>query len=493
VLLLSERLHLGPSRARSFLSFDFQVPPRIRTLKTRLRFSPARIANIRNLITVSLYDRSGFRGAGHRHEPEQVITLSLYEASAGFVPGPLVPGRWTVELALHAVLPSLTGGVDCVLEIDAEEDTEAVDAEEDVPVAEPTEPQEPDEPYPALPRQPTWYSDLPEGWLKGDLHLHSNHSDARWTVEDIVEHARRHQLDFLALTDHNTITGRKSLRRALDNAGLSVVVLNGLELTTFWGHANVLGIDRWIDWRMVGPGKLPTPLRDISVGEQGTWSLGTRTVSQVADEVHHRRGLFVVNHPRSAGYPQCTGCRWEYDDDTADIADLIEVMNGPWLLKQNEQALQLWDRWLNLGHRIPATAGTDSHGFSRHPEQLGFTYVRAEPTHTSILNAVKSGRSFLSRGPSVMWCEPDAGEPVRPDTESLLVRVGGLTGTVDVCLVAGGKRIGRERIEVDSDVEFKLDDEARRRTWFRVEIYPKGKKELLALTNPLFADVEAGR
>ena len=226
----------------------------------RLRFAPDRVATIRNLITIGLFDAHGFRGAGHRHAPEQEVTLSLHDASPGFVPGPLTPGTWTVELALHAVLPSLNGGLDVVLEIESELQPEDADLEDELPAALPTEPQEPAESAPAPLRVPARTGHIPDGWLKGDLHLHSNHSDGRWSMQDVAEHARRHQLDFLALTDHNTVTGREPLQAALREAGLHTLVLQGLELTTFWGHANVLGVGTWIDWRTVAPGREPEPV-----------------------------------------------------------------------------------------------------------------------------------------------------------------------------------------------------------------------------------------
>ncbi|GAJ18037.1 unnamed protein product, partial [marine sediment metagenome] len=46
-----------------------------------------------------------------------------------------------------------------------------------------------------------------KAWYKGELHVHSYHSDGKNSVEEIVEAAKEEKLDFIALTDHNTISG----------------------------------------------------------------------------------------------------------------------------------------------------------------------------------------------------------------------------------------------------------------------------------------------
>lgn len=452
--------HLGPSLARTVVTYPLDVPAGTRSIALKLSYSPTQIARIRNLLTLSVFDPSGFRGAGHRHAPEQSVTIGRREATPGFIAGPISPGRWEVELDLHAVLPSLRGGVDFVLEAEALPVSPAEDIDEEVPEEEPIEERAPDEPDPV---RGAHTSAAPSGWLKGDLHIHSNHSDGRWSIEDVVRHVLIHRLDFLALTDHNTISGRDELRRALTEARLAPVLIDGMELTTFWGHANALGVSDWIDWRVRGP-----------AGQGGETMT---TMRAAAGEVHRRGGVFVVNHPRSAGYPWCTGCRWEYGDDTLDYADVIEVLNGPWPRKQNQDALALWNRWLNEGHRIPAAAGTDSHGFSKQPETLGFTYVRTARSATAILDAVKRGESFLSRGPSIEWLERDVSGAPR-------VRVGGVETPLEVALVADGKVVSRERIQEDGDVRLDYAGSAR---WMRAEVHARGVKGVLALTNPSFS------
>jgi len=58
-----------------------------------------------NLLTISLDDASGaYRGAGHRHQADQQLTLGYSSASPGLYPGPLPAGDWTLTLTAHTLV-----------------------------------------------------------------------------------------------------------------------------------------------------------------------------------------------------------------------------------------------------------------------------------------------------------------------------------------------------------------------------------------------------
>ncbi|NOU71858.1 hypothetical protein GC098_10575 [Paenibacillus sp. LMG 31458] len=59
---------------------------------------------LKNLITVSVDDPERHRGAGHRHDPEQLLVISELESSPGFVSGKMLTGMWHVTLSLHAIV-----------------------------------------------------------------------------------------------------------------------------------------------------------------------------------------------------------------------------------------------------------------------------------------------------------------------------------------------------------------------------------------------------
>src|ERR1700687_4562749 len=75
--------------------------------------------------------------------------------------------------------------------------------------------------------------------LKVETHLHTLHSDGQHSVSAMFEACHSAGYDAVALTDHNTLSGLPEAEAAADRLGL--VLLPGVEVTTFRGHAVVLG------------------------------------------------------------------------------------------------------------------------------------------------------------------------------------------------------------------------------------------------------------
>lgn len=67
--------------------------------------------------------------------------------------------------------------------------------------------------------------------MKADLHCHSHVSDGSMAVEDVVNYAARIGLDYLALTDHDSMAGVKRAQAYAVNFGVHVVP--GMEISTF--------------------------------------------------------------------------------------------------------------------------------------------------------------------------------------------------------------------------------------------------------------------
>lgn len=77
---------------------------------------------LKNLITLSLDDPLGYRGACHRHDPVQELALAAREASPGLLPGPLPAGDWEVTLSVHSIV---TDTCNYLLQVWAEKENEA--------------------------------------------------------------------------------------------------------------------------------------------------------------------------------------------------------------------------------------------------------------------------------------------------------------------------------------------------------------------------------
>ena len=78
-------------------------------------------------------------------------------------------------------------------------------------------------------------------YTKGDFHIHSTESDGELKPGEIVLLAKKRNLDIIALTDHNTVSGNKQAIKVGEIYGVKVIP--GIELSTrFRGHrVHILG------------------------------------------------------------------------------------------------------------------------------------------------------------------------------------------------------------------------------------------------------------
>jgi hypothetical protein len=81
----------------------------------------------------------------------------------------------------------------------------------------------------------------------------------------------------------------------------------------------------------------------------------------------------------------------------------IEIWNGAWR-PHNQLGLDFYYEWLNEGHRLVATSGSDMHGVPTAEYPLGAVNVvyADELTEAAILQAIRKGHSYLSAGPELI-------------------------------------------------------------------------------------------
>lgn len=436
-LLLSHQGQLGLKDNKRHLRFAFDLPPGAHQLTIDFRFEPWQVGATLNLINLTLLDPQGFRGAGHRHGCHHRVEISAQAATPGYYPGAVPPGRWELVVHTHAVL----------------DDTRyTLEVWQDQPLS-----------LQPSPRQSVDFPPLLPGlqWLKGDFHCHSWHSDARWSPQQLAQAAHDQQLQVIALTDHNTNAGTAELRQLAPQ----LLVLPGTELTTFYGHAVVLGLEEMTDWTSFTP---------------------YDGVAQRVAQVQSQGGLVVIAHPLAVGDPICTGCNWTYFDYRPEQATHLEVWNSQWGgERQNPLALAYWYRLLSQGRRILATAGTDAHGLAYSPE-YAFTFVHSTPDLPAILEALRQGRSYLSRGQRLQLELSQQGRPVElgevlqggdlevtlaiPNTDQTWQLVSHSDGQPRVWTLPPGQT---------------LSWTVTARRWWNLELHqPNGTLE--ALTNPVF-------
>ena len=341
----------------------FDVPPGVRRLTITFGYTGKAE---RTVIDIGLWDGVRFRGwsGGARDR----FTLSAEDATPGYLPGPLPPGRWTLMLGVPNIRagsqaryearvffdrsPGLSGFTDTAL------------------IGEP-------------------------GWYRGDLHMHTAHSDATCAGQDgvrapcpvyrTVDVAAARGLDFIAITDHNTIS-QFDAERELQPAFPRLLLIPGREMTTFKGHANLFGPTAFIDFRL-GDKAVP----DMKALEDATAASG---------------GLFSVNHPMLPSGENCMGCGWTATDTDWRGVQAIEVVNGGALAYSDAgdgvfSGLPFWQAKLNAGYRITGVGGSDNHDAGLDPRKASAvgrptTVVFAQALSTpAILAGIRAGRVFI--------------------------------------------------------------------------------------------------
>src|SRR6478672_2481297 len=193
-----------------------EVPPGTGALRVELDYGRADGA----VLDLGCFGPGGFRGWSGGARESFVIARDA--ATPGYLPGDLEAGTWRVAIGVHRVPPDGVGyRVTATLSSSPSPSLGLPPA----PLAPPSPADRP--PRRALPARPG------RRWLAGDLHTHTVHSDGKLTVPELAVLAAKRGLDFLAVTDHNTISHHAELAAASRRYG--IILLPGQEVTTDGG------------------------------------------------------------------------------------------------------------------------------------------------------------------------------------------------------------------------------------------------------------------
>jgi hypothetical protein len=310
----------------------------------------------------------GFRGWSGSARTSFVITGE--GATPGYLPGEIEAGLWQVMIGLHRVPAD---------GIRYRVTAEAVRHGRDL--------LPPASPVPPAPRDRPPRRNLPAGhgrrWLAGDLHAHTVHSDGVLSVPELAVLAAERGLDFIAVTDHNTVSHHAELTAAARRYGITL--LPGQEVTTDGGHAGALGDVGWIDFRR----------------EPDDWLEATEAGG----------GLLSVNHPFAGPVSWTLPMRRR--------PPLVEVWHWSWLDKRWTLPFAWWLAWDATA--IPV-GGSDWHrdGNDAPPGQPT-TWVECAGTGPGdVLDGLRAGRVAIS-------AERDGPVLLRQDGELVAIDADGTT------------------------------------------------------------------
>lgn len=368
-----------------------------------------------NILDWGLEDPNGFRGWGGGNEEPAVVGIDA--ASRSYLPGPIPEGTWNVVIG-KAKIAETPAQYDITVTL------------RDAASLAPQPERQPYEPV-TLAAEARWYA--------GDFHVHSRESgDANATLDAILDLAAERGLDFVVITDHNTVSHLDFFADAQARHP-NVLLIPGIEVTTYDGHYNAIGATAFVEHK---------------IGLDGA------TIEDAAAQTHDQGALFSINHPSFDLGDLCIGCAWKHDLEAAQI-DAIEIATmgaGNVLLFAT---LQSWESLLATGRHVAALGGSDDHRAGVDPGTLGTpigsptTLVYAEElSPAGILAGIQAGRTqVLLDGPEDPAIDLRTDPPLSGDTASgatVLVRatVEGGTGN-DLVIVADGEPIATVAIDAD--------------------------------------------
>ena len=319
---------------------SFEVAPGSCALRVELDYDRSGA-----VLDLGCFGPAGFRGwsGGARRS----FVIAAQAATPGYLPGELEAGTWQVMIGLHKIA---AGGTEyqLVAEVTA--------------VAGQLAPESRDEPAPpAVDRPPRRELPAADGlcWLAGDLHAHTVHSDGAMTVPALARFAAGRGLDFLAVTDHNTVSHHAELAAA--SAAHGIILLPGQEVTTEQGHANALGDLPWVDFR-------EPPDSWLDATERGG-------------------GLLSINHPY--------GGQVSWTAPMRRRPPLVEVWHWSWLDLRWMTPISWWLAWhpgaIPVGGSDWHRPGADA------PPGTPTTWVLSEASEpAAVLDGLAAGRVAIS-------------------------------------------------------------------------------------------------
>jgi hypothetical protein len=348
------------SDRQTYIELPFDVPQGVTRITIESSYTER---DKHTTIDLGLFDGERFRGWSGGNKSS--FTLSETDATPSYLPGPVRPGTWKLILGVPNIRAGVRSEYTAKIYFARAADQPAASTFSQAP----------------LRTGPAWY--------RGDLHMHDAHSDGSCLSQSgqkvpcplyrTVESAVRRGLDFIAISDHNTIShfdAMRELQPYFDN----LLLIPAREITTFQGHANVYGTTEFIDFRLTSP--------------------HVADINQLLKRVQELHGIFSINHPGLPSGEICMGCGWTAPNTDFSRVNAIEAINGD-LREGPGSGISFWQEQLNKGFRLTGLGGSDNHDADLTPNARSAVgrpttviYAQSLSEH-ALLEAIRAGHVFI--------------------------------------------------------------------------------------------------
>jgi len=203
-------------------------------------------------------------------------------------------------------------------------------------------------------------------WYKGNTHTHTTLSDGAQEPAAVVNWYDSHGYDFLAITDHNSVTPVDGLSTS------SFLVISGSELSVARNHVTALGI----------ASQLSTATLRSAI-----------TFQQQIDLASNNGAIPIINHPY-----------WSYIIATNNSLNLITSTTGAQHIEIANMGVfaasdeAVWDAVLSTGRQMFGIASDDSHNVTKNSGKGWIMVKAASLTESNILATIRKGDFYSSTG-----------------------------------------------------------------------------------------------
>jgi hypothetical protein len=341
---------------KTYFEVPFEVPSNVHRISVDFSYTGK---ENKTTLDLGIADPQRFRGNSGGNKSH--FTIGESDATPSYLPGAILPGRWKLLVSVPNIRATEHSHYRAEIRFNSQLE---------------------DQGFALAPLE------TGKRWYRGDLHMHTAHSDGSCASQSgknvpcpvffTVRSAVSRGLDFIAITDHNSLSHYEAMRE-LQPYFDRLLLIPGREMTTFWGHFNIFGVTDYIDYR--------------AVAHDG------RDINGILHDVRSKGGIASVNHADSPGGEICMGCAWEPPTDVdMSLFTGIEVINGGRIMLSSAD---FWDRQLGKGLKLTAIGGSDNHNGPSQPgtpATIGWptTVVEAsELSVSAILEGIRNGRVFI--------------------------------------------------------------------------------------------------
>lgn len=451
------------------LEVPFDVPAGVTQIG--IEFTYTRPDN-KTVIDFGLFEGKTFRGwsGSNKH----AVVVGENSATASFLPGPVGGRRWAMDLGVAYVGEGVTSRYTANIFFVRPGDRPAVSTFSPQP----------------LKSGPLWY--------RGDFHLHTGESDGFCASREghsipcpvfkTIEAAEAAHLDFITITDHNSVGHYHSMREMQPYFD-DVLLIPSREMTTYQGHANIFGATEFVDYRL---GR-PTAPDMVAIFKDAT----------------AKGAVISINHPTAPTDASCRGCGWSAPPAAMAYVGAMEAMNAGNLFAQlggldAGRDIKRWEEELAKGHRMTALGGSDNHDVRLGRLGVGFpatVVYAANLSEHAVLDGVRAGHVWVdtsgepghtidvrARSGDQAGMIGDDFKLAAGQTLDLKIHLAGVKGQILRAVIDGkDSAVLSQAVIEDEDVDI-----VRRwpsdggRHWIRFEV--RDDKLMTAFTNPIYVN-----